>query len=112
MGRRTRGQKTESMFLKAEYSLETFIGFCLPSEGEKVGQHTQRTVTGNSGSERESFAEPCQDETVRVTPFILGHLAEVTWLWEKLRPVDPLVCVPCRPWELGARGGSHFKTNM
>lgn len=59
-------------------SRETFIGFCLPSEGEKVGQHTQRTVTRNSGTERELLAEPCQDEAVRDTPFIFRHLAEVT----------------------------------
>ena len=41
-------------------------------------------MTRHSGSEREPLAEPCQDETVGDTPFILGHLAEVTWLWGKL----------------------------
>lgn len=59
-------------------SRETFIGFCLSSEGEKVGQHTQRTVTRNSGTERELLAKPCQDEAVRDTPFVFRHLAEVT----------------------------------
>ena len=60
----------------------TCIGFCSPSEGEKVGQ--QRTVTSNRGSDREPPAEPCQDEAVRHMPFTFRDWSEVTWPWGKL----------------------------
>lgn len=69
-------------------------------------------MTRNSGSERESLAEPCQDEEERDTPFILGHLAEGTRLWKKLRLLILYCEFPAGPEELGARRGSQFKTSI
>lgn len=92
-----KGSDTESKLLKTRVLLETFVGFCFSSKGEKVGQHTQRTVTRNRGFERESLTEPCQDGAVRDTPLISGHLAEVTWLWGKLRLLIPWCVFPAGP---------------
>lgn len=38
-GEREGGKRQNQCSWKQESSLETFIGFCLFSEGEKVGQH-------------------------------------------------------------------------
>ena len=93
-------------------SSETFIGFCLSSEGEKVGQHTQRTVTRNSGTERELLAKPCQDEAVRDTPFVFRHLAEVTLGLGKNLGCGALGVYSLQTLGVGARGASHFKTDI
>ena len=93
---------------ESKSSRETFIGFCLPSEGEKVGQHTQRTVTRNSGAERELLAEPWQDEAVRDTPFVSRHLAEVTLGLGKNLGCGALGVYPLQTFGLGCKGSLIF----